>query len=113
MITTEGGAGTFPLGDEEKRDAQGLFDSGYGLGRTRKRGFLTKANLKWQSLHIALRDLGLDESTKVDGNMIFTGLHIPKDILSLEAKKTTYDNFKQSMASYLQNELTPYFKRLQ
>jgi hypothetical protein len=29
----------------------------------------------------------------------------PKDILSLEAKKTTYNNFKESMVSYIQNEM--------
>jgi len=98
-------AGTFPLSDKEKEDAENLFFSNYGTGAGRKRGLLTKADLKWQSLHIALRDLGLDESVKVDGNLIYTALHIPKDILSLEAKKTTYNNFKESMVSYIQNEI--------
>lgn len=106
LITgSKGGQGTFPLGDAEKQDAEKLFFTDYGLGQGRKRGLLTKADLKWQSLHIALRDLGLDESVKVDGNLIYTALHIPKDILSLEAKKTTYNNFKESMASYVQNEI--------
>jgi len=59
-------------------------------------------------MHIALRDLGLDESVKVDGNIIYTALHIPKDILSLEAKKTTYNNFKESMTSYIQNDIQSY-----
>lgn len=95
----------FPLGEEEKLEAESLFNTGYGLGKSRKRGLITKANLTWKSLHIALRDLGLDESVKVDGNLIYTALHIPKDILSLEAKKTTYNNFKESMVSYIQNEI--------
>jgi len=82
-----------------------MFNTGYGLSKSRKRGLITKANISWQSLHIALRDLGLDESVKVDGNIIYTALHIPKDILSLEAKKTTYNNFKESMVSYIQNEI--------
>ena len=81
-----------------------LFNVNYGLAKNRSRSLITKANVNWQSLHIALRDLGLDESVKVDGNIIFTALHIPKDILSLEAKKTTYNNFKESMVSYIQNE---------
>jgi len=97
--------GTFPLSDKEKEDAEKLFFTDYGLGRNRRRGLLIKAELKWQSLHIALRDLGLDESVKIDGNLIYTALHIPKDIISLEAKKTTYNNFKESMASYIQNEI--------
>jgi len=97
----------FPLDNDEKKDAEGLFNNKYGLSSNRKRGLITKANIKWQSLHIALRDLGLDESIKIDGNLIYTALHIPKDILSLEAKKTTYNNFKESMVSYVQNEMQP------
>ena len=93
------------LSPEEKIEAEKLINVNYGLGKTRKRGLITKADLSWKSLHIALRDLGLDESTKVDGNIVFTALHIPKDILSLEAKKTTYNNFKESMVSYIQNEM--------
>lgn len=100
-----GGKEGFPLGDKEKEEAQKLFNTKYGLSRTRSRSLLTRANLTWKSLHIALRDLGLDESVKVDGNLIYTALHIPKDILSLEAKKTTYNNFKESMVSYIQNEM--------
>jgi hypothetical protein len=97
----------FPLTPEEKRDVENLFNNKIGLAFDRKRGVVTKSDISWQSLHIALRDLGLDESIKVDGNLIYTALHIPKDILSLEAKKTTYNNFKESMVSYIQNEMQP------
>jgi len=97
----------FPLDEGEKEEAEQLFNTGYGLSSKRKRGLVTRADLTWQSLHIALRDLGLDESVKVDGNLIYTAMHIPKDILSLEAKKTTYNNFKESMVSYIQNEMQP------
>lgn len=95
----------FPLGPEEKSQIESMFNNGLGLSFNRKRGIATKADLTWKSMHIALRDLGLDESVKVDGNIIYTALHIPKDILSLEAKKTTYSNFKESMVSYVQNEM--------
>ena len=95
----------FPLLGEDKEKAESLLQNNYGLGWFRKRGIVTKASINYQSLHIALRDLGLDESVKVDGNLIYTALHIPKDIISLEAKKTTYNNFKESMASYIQNEM--------
>jgi len=104
MIT--GGRDGFPLGDEEKKEAQALFNANYGLAAGKSRSLITRAAIDWKSLHIALRDLGLDESVKVDGNIIYTALHIPKDILSLEAKKTTYNNFKESMVSYIQNEIT-------
>ena len=95
----------FPLLGEDKEKAESLLQNNYGLGWFRKRGIVTKASINYQSLHIALRDLGLDESVKVDGNLIYTALHIPKDIISLEAKKRTYNNFKESMVSYIQNEM--------
>ena len=95
----------FPLVGDDKDKAENLLQNNYGLGWFRKRGIVTKASINYQSLHIALRDLGLDESVKVDGNLIYTALHIPKDIISLEAKKTTYNNFKESMVSYIQNEM--------
>ena len=96
---------SFPLAGEDKEKAESLLQNNYGLGWFRKRGIVTKASIDYKSLHIALRDLGLDESVKVDGNLIYTALHIPKDIISLEAKKTTYNNFKESMVSYIQNEM--------
>lgn len=97
----------FPMTPEEKKEIENLFNNKHGLSFSRKRGIVSRSDVTWKSLHIALRDLGLDESTKIDGNLIYTALHIPKDIMSLEAKKTTYNNFKESMVSYLQNEIQP------
>jgi hypothetical protein len=97
----------FPLGDDEKKAIEDTYANDYGVAFSRKRGIVLESSVTHKSLHIALRDLGLDESVKVDGNIIFTGMHIPKDILSLEAKKTTYNNFKESMVSYIQNEIQP------
>lgn len=97
--------GGFPLQGNEQREAEAWVNQGYGLSWKRRRTLLTKASLEWKSMHIALRDLGLDESIKVDGNIIFTALMIPKDIMSIEAKKTTYNNFKESMTSFIQNEM--------
>lgn len=105
LITGE--KGQIPLNEEEKANAENVFKNKYGLGRKKMRALITRGKLNWKSLHIALRDLGLDESVKVDGNLIYTALHIPKDILSLEAKKTTYNNFKESMVSYIQNDTQP------
>ena len=103
LITGE--KGQTPLGADEKLAAENFFSKSYGLARNRLRALITRSKITWKSLHIAVRDLGLDESVKVDGNIIYTALHIPKDILSLEAKKTTYNNFKESMVSYIQNDI--------
>ena len=106
MLSSGGNtSGQAPFNAEAKEQAQRMFNTNYGPGGNRSRAFITSADVTWQSLHVALRDLGLDESVKVDGNLIYTALHIPKDILSLEAKKTTYNNFKESMTSYIQNDI--------
>jgi len=97
--------GAFPLSADEKKELENMYNNEYGMSFSRKRGIVMAAAITHKSLHIALRDLGLDESIKVDGNIVYTALHIPKDIISLEAKKTTYNNFKESMVSYLQNEM--------
>jgi hypothetical protein len=104
-ILSTGANDNFPLAGKDKEQAEDLLQNGYGLAWNRKRGIVTSASVTYQSMHVALRDLGLDESIKVDGNIIYTALHIPKDIISLEAKKTTYNNFKESMVSYVQNEM--------
>lgn len=104
MLTRTGGGEVAFTPDQQKK-AKKMFNTAYGPGRGRSRAFISSASLTWQSLHVALRDLGLDESVKTDGNIIYTALHIPKDILSLEAKKTTYNNFKESMTSYIQNDI--------
>lgn len=105
MLSSRDTSGTAPFTAEARDEAKSAFNNFYGLGAGRSRAYITSANVDWKSLHVALRDLGLDESTKVDGNIVYTALHIPKDILSLEAKKTTYNNFKESMTSYIQNDI--------
>ena len=97
----------FPLTTEEKEDAERKFGDSYGLGWNRKRGLITKANIKWQSLHIIARDLGHDEGIKTDSNIIFTALHIPSDVYSISNTKSTYKNANASLVSYIQNEIFP------
>jgi hypothetical protein len=106
MISGDNGGGqSFPFGGDEQKAARQIFNDQLGLGFNRSRLWMTKAKVTHKNLTVAMRDLGHDESTKVDGNIIYTALHIPKDILSLEAKKTTYNNFKESLTSFIQNDM--------
>lgn len=104
MLSGDSNTG-FPFGGAEQEEARQKFQDMYGLGIGRSRLFMTKAKVIHKNLNVPVRDLGFDESIKTDGNIIYTALHIPKDILSLEAKKTTYNNFKESMTSYIQNDI--------
>ena len=105
LITNSGGKDGFPLIGDEKTHVESLANNKYGLGRGRLRTIITNADLTWKSMHIALRDLGFDESIKTDAAIVFSALQIPKDILSLEGQKIKYDNFRQSMISFLQNQV--------
>ena len=95
----------FPLTPEEKTDAEKIFNEKYGLSRFRKRGLITKASVKWQSMHIIMRDLGSDEGIQTDAAIIFAGLHLPNDVYSIKGSKSTYKNANQSLVSYIQNEM--------
>lgn len=96
-----------PMGDKDKVNVKRKINESYGLTKGRSRAIITRASLDWKSLHIAIRDLGLDESVKTDSNVIFAALQIPRDILSLDGKKSSYKNQKESMVSYLQNTMQP------
>lgn len=93
------------LGNTERDDIKTSINNNYGLARNRSRAIITKAALDWKSLHIAMRDLGLDDSLKVDAKLIFGALQIPSDIMSLDLKKSSYQNQKESIVAYYQNIL--------
>ena len=91
----------------EKKDAESLFNTNYGLSNTRKRGLITNASLDYKSLHLIMRDLGHDEGIRTDASIIFAALHLPQDVYSIAGAKSTYKNANQSLVSYIQNEAIP------
>ena len=104
-MISAGSGDSFPFSKDEQEKAKNVWNSNYGLGAGRSRLYLTKSNAQWKSLHIALRDLGLDESVKTDCNIIYNALHIPPDVLSLDRKKTTYSNYRESLSAFIQNDI--------
>lgn len=100
----------FPLSSDDKERLEREYNDSYGMTRFRRRGFVTKSSLKWQSLHIIMRDLGADEGIRTDANIVFTGLHLPSDVYSIENAKSTYKNANQSLVSYIQNEIQSILK---
>ena len=85
---------TMPLSLEEKTDIQNKLNNDTGLGSGRSRAVVTNASMEWQSLHIKLKELGLDESKTADANTILTALGIPLDLAD---KTSTYENKQQAM----------------
>ena len=97
----------FGLKADEKEKVQRDWNDNYGLGFGRSRGIITNAAIKWQSMHVIMRDLGHEESIKGDAAIIFAAMHLPMDVYSISGGKSTYKNANQSLISYIQNETQP------
>lgn len=98
-------AGTaMPLQPKEKEEMQRKLNIGYGLGSNRSRSLVVNASMEWQSLHIKLSELGLDDSRKADANTILGALGIPLDLFDDD---TTYENQEQSLLGFMQNNIIP------
>ena len=95
----------FPLAGIERENVENRANERYGLASGRRRTIVTNSSIKWQSMHIIMRDLGHDEGIKTDAGIIFAALHLPKDIYSIDGGKSTYKNANQSLVSYIQNEM--------
>ncbi len=96
---------TMPLAKGEKDEIENRFNHGTGLGSHRSRAVVTNASMEWQSLHIILKDLGLDESKTADANTILHALGIP---IELGPDKTgTFENQNMALLGLMQNNIMP------
>lgn len=93
----------YPMDSKEKEEIQNNANNNYGLGAGRVRTMVTGANIKVESLHIPLSDLGLDESIIKDAEKIIIGLGLPTDALKYDPKKSTFENQKNSKIDFYQN----------
>ncbi len=93
-----------PLKRDEKKEIQNRLNNTTGLGSNRSRAIVTDSSLVWQSLHIKLDELGLDKSRQADAWTILTALGIPLDLAD---KTSTYENKKQAMLGFMQNNIMP------
>lgn len=105
ITSNQSGVGAFPLDPKEKARIEKLMNKKYGVSFNRVRTIVSQSSLSYKSLHIALRDLGLDESVKTDSSIVFTALHIPKDVYNIDTKKSSYKNYTESMIGFIQNNI--------
>lgn len=93
------------IGDREKSEIERRLMNNYGLGAGKMRSIATGVNIKYQSLHIQLADLGLDESVINDAEKIVIGMGIPPNGLRYNANESTFENQKTSEINFIQNEI--------
>ena len=110
MITNEtvGNVAKIPLNPTEKEDVKRLLDARtgeYGLGKGKSRTIITNSALKYQSLHIPLKDLGLDESVMNDAQAIINAFNIPPELFSLNGTSATFENQEKAVIHFLQSKI--------
>lgn len=93
-------ANSMPLGDVEQKRIQNKLNNETGLGRGRTRAIATKAEVNWQSLHIVLKDLGLDDSVASDVLLIISAFSYPPELFG--SKAGTWENQNMALLGWLQ-----------
>ena len=103
MITnkTVGNIAKIPMKDGERSDIEKKMAVDYGLGRGKKRTIITNSALEWQSLHIKLKELGLDESVISDAMIVVANLGIPPELFSLNGSSSTFENQSKAVNSLI------------
>ncbi|CAA0197220.1 Phage portal family protein [Tenacibaculum maritimum] len=99
---TSGNMQAMPLTNEEKNEIETRLSQNFGLGLNKKRSVVTNSDISWQSLHINLADLGLDESVIKDAQAIVNAFNIPRELISYDGKGAKYENQLQATIGFIQ-----------
>lgn len=107
MITNKsvGNIAKVPMKKGEKSDIEKKMSVDYGLGKGKKRTIITNSALEWQSLHIKLKELGLDESVIADAMIIIATLGVPPELFSLSGTSSTFENQSKAVIHFIQSKI--------
>lgn len=107
LITNEtvGNIAKIPIGPEEEKDIKNKLGMKYGTGIGRDRSIVTNSALKHQSLHIVLKDLGLDDSVVSDALLVVNNFGVPPELISVNGKSSTFENQEKAIIHFLQNKI--------
>lgn len=76
----------------------------YGMSKDKVKSIVTEQGINWQSLHIAIKDLGLHESTTKNAAIIRSAFGIPETVFKLYLEKgDTFENKKEGEVELIQN----------
>lgn len=76
----------------------------YGLSRGKSRSIVTTSGVDWKSLHIELKELGLNESSVKNGSIIRSIFQIPETVFKFYLEKgDTFENKKEGEISLIQD----------
>lgn len=102
---TAGKMATIPLSEKEQRSILRRLNTKIGLGVGRDRSIMTNSDIAWQSLHIKLRELGLDESVISDSITILTAFGIPPELINVNGSSSTFENQAKAIINFVQSRV--------
>lgn len=104
---TQGNMAKIPLKKGERTDLERKLGLGgkYGVASGQTRTVITNSEVEWQSLHIRLGELGLDDSIIADGHVIIGALGIPPELYSLDGSSSTFENQAKAVVNFIQKKI--------
>lgn len=103
--SVDGDSGSVPMRPQEREDIQEQFKK-YGLVGQAYQVIITDANLKWQQMGFATKDLMLFEEKDSGIKSLCDTYGVPKVLMSLTADPT-FDNQNQARKDFFENTIIP------
>ena len=93
---------------DERNDILAKTNQNYGMGAGRSRAIIGN-NLSWESLHINLKDLGLQDSIAANGTIVANALKVPSEIYEflVNGSNKTFENQAQARVAFVQQVVQP------
>ena len=102
---TQGNMAKVMMKEPERNDIIRKLNTEYSPGTGKSRSIVTDSDLAWQSLHIKLKELGLDESVVADAKTIIGALGIPPELYSVDGNSATFENQSKAVIHFVQGKI--------
>jgi hypothetical protein len=98
-----------PMDSGDRNEIEGKLIHKYGMSAAKVRSIVTNQGVNWQSLHIALKELGLIEATGHNTSIIRAAFQIPETIWKNYGESgDTFENKKEGEIEMIQNVAQPH-----
>jgi len=102
---TQGNMAKVMMKKSESNDIVNKLRTEYSPGEGKGRSIVTNSDLVWQSLHIKLKELGLDESVVSDAKTVINALGIPPELYSVDGNSATFENQGKAVIHFIQSKI--------
>lgn len=102
---TQGNMAKVMMKKSESDDIVSKLQKDYSPGSGKGRSIVTNSDLLWQSLHIKLKELGLDESVVADAKTVINALQIPPELYSVDGNSATFENQGKAVIHFVQSKI--------